>query len=51
MRPTGESMSSNMHVAAKGVSDITADIREICSATESIDAATKKVKEASRALA
>jgi hypothetical protein len=29
----------------------TADIREICSATKSIDAATKKVKEASRALA
>jgi methyl-accepting chemotaxis protein len=39
-----------MHVAAKGFSDISADIGEICNATKSIDAATRKVKEASRAL-
>jgi methyl-accepting chemotaxis protein len=45
-----ESMSCNMHVAAKGFSDISADIGEICNATKSIDAATRKVKEASRAL-
>jgi len=46
-----ESMSANMHVVAKGVSDINADISDIAGATRSIDDATRKVKEASRAMA
>jgi methyl-accepting chemotaxis protein len=46
-----QSISSNMQVAAKGVADITANMGEIAGVTQSVDAATRKVKEASRALA
>jgi methyl-accepting chemotaxis protein len=40
-----------MEVAAKGVADITANMGEIAGVTQSVDVATRKVKEASRALA
>jgi methyl-accepting chemotaxis protein len=46
-----QSISSNMQVAAKGVTDITASMSEIAGVTQSVDVATRKVKEASRALA
>jgi methyl-accepting chemotaxis protein len=46
-----QSISSNMQVAAKGVADITANMGEIAGVTQSVDVATRKVKEASRALA
>jgi methyl-accepting chemotaxis protein len=46
-----QSISSNMQVAARGVSDIDANIRDIAGAAKSVDDATRKVKEASRALA
>ncbi|MCB1393560.1 MULTISPECIES: PAS domain-containing methyl-accepting chemotaxis protein [unclassified Nitrobacter] len=46
-----QSISSNMQVAARGVADITANMSEIAGVTQSVDAATRKVKEASRALA
>ncbi|HVV41009.1 MAG TPA: PAS domain-containing methyl-accepting chemotaxis protein [Nitrobacter sp.] len=46
-----QSISSNMQVAAKGVADITANMGEIANVTQSVDVATRKVKEASRALA
>jgi methyl-accepting chemotaxis protein len=46
-----QSISSNMQVAAKGVADITTNMGEIAGATQSMDVATRKVKEASRALA
>ena len=46
-----QSISSNMQVAAKGVADITANMGEIAGATQSMDVATRKVKESSRALA
>jgi methyl-accepting chemotaxis protein len=46
-----QSMSSNMQVAAKGVADISANVSEIASVARSVDTATRKVKEASRALA
>jgi methyl-accepting chemotaxis protein len=45
-----QSMSSNMQVAAKGVADISANVTEIAGAARSVDTATRKVKEASRAL-
>ncbi|WP_458757798.1 methyl-accepting chemotaxis protein [Afipia sp. TerB] len=46
-----QSISSNMQVAAKGVTDINANMTEIATATRSVDEATRKVKDASRALA
>jgi methyl-accepting chemotaxis protein len=46
-----QSISSNMQVAAKGVADITANMSEIADVTQSVDVATRKVKDASRALA
>lgn len=46
-----QSISSNMQVAARGVSDIDANIRDIASSAKSVDDATQKVKEASRRLA
>ena len=46
-----QSMSQNMQVAARGVSEISASVGEIASATQQVDAATRKVKEASRAIA
>jgi methyl-accepting chemotaxis protein len=46
-----QSMSQNMQVAARGVSEISASVSEIASATQQVDAATRKVKEASRAIA
>jgi methyl-accepting chemotaxis protein len=46
-----QSISSNMQVAAEGVTDINANMNDIASATRSVDEATRKVKEASRALA
>jgi methyl-accepting chemotaxis protein len=46
-----QNMSSNMHVAAKGVADISQNVNEIAGAARSVDTATRKVKEASRALA
>jgi methyl-accepting chemotaxis protein len=46
-----QSISSNMQVAAKGVADITASMSEIADVTQSVDTATRKVKDASRALA
>jgi methyl-accepting chemotaxis protein len=46
-----QSISSNMQVAAKGVTDINASMNDIAEATRSVDEATRKVKEASRALA
>lgn len=45
-----QSISSNMQVAAHGVSEIDNSMKEIAGATQSVDAATRKVKEASRAL-
>lgn len=47
---TGE-MSSNMQTAASGVENITKGISEIAGATEQVDAATQKVREASAAIA
>ncbi len=47
---TGE-MSSNMQTAASGVDNITQGISEIAGATEQVDAATQKVRQASAALA
>ena len=46
-----QSISSNMQVAAKGVADITSSMSEIADVTQSVDTATRKVKDASRALA
>lgn len=46
-----QSISSNMQVAAKGVADITSNMSEIAHVTQSVDVATRKVKDASRALA
>ena len=46
-----QSMSQNMQVAARGVTEISASVGEIASATQQVDAATRKVKEASRAIA
>ena len=44
-------MSSNMHTAAVGVESITRGMTEIAHSTRQVDEATRKVKEASRALA
>jgi methyl-accepting chemotaxis protein len=44
-------MSANMHVAAEGVETITRGMNEIAAATRRVDEATRKVKDASRALA
>ena len=44
-------MSSNMQVAAEGVEVITRGMNEIATATRRVDEATRKVKDASRALA
>ena len=46
-----QNMSENMQVAARGVSDINASMNEIAAAARSVDDATRKVKEASRAIA
>ncbi len=46
-----QNISENMQVAAKGVNDINARMNEIASAAQSVDTATRKVKEASRAIA
>jgi methyl-accepting chemotaxis protein len=40
-----------MQVAAKSVADITASMSEIADVKQSVDAATRKVKDASRAVA
>jgi len=45
-----QSISSNMQVAAEGVSDINASMNDIAAATRSVDDLTRKVREASRAL-
>ena len=44
-------MSANMQVAAEGVEAITRGMNEIATATRRVDEATRKVKDASRALA
>jgi methyl-accepting chemotaxis protein len=44
-------MSANMQVAAKGVTEVNASLNEIAGSAKSVDEATRKVKEASRALA
>ncbi|RIK98893.1 MAG: chemotaxis protein [Proteobacteria bacterium] len=44
-------ISSNMHVAAQGVGDIDTSVAEIAGATKSVNEATRKVREVSRALA
>ncbi len=46
-----QSISSNMQVAAKGVTDINSSMTDIAQATRSVDESTRKVREASRALA
>jgi methyl-accepting chemotaxis protein len=46
-----QNISENMQVAAKGVGDINASMNEIARAAKSVDDATRKVKEASRAIA
>ncbi len=46
-----QSISSNMQVAAKGVTDINSSMTDIAQATRSVDELTRKVREASRALA
>lgn len=46
-----QSISSNMQVAARGVTDINSNMTDIAQATKSVDASTRKVREASRALA
>jgi len=46
-----QSISSNMQVAAHGVSDINSSMNDIADATRSVDDSTRKVREASRALA
>ena len=45
-----QSISSNMQVAARGVTEIDNTMKEIAGATQAVDGATRKVKEASRAL-
>ena len=44
-------MSSNMHTAAVGVDTITKGMKDIAASTRQVDDATRKVKEASRAIA
>jgi methyl-accepting chemotaxis protein len=46
-----QSISENMQVAAKGVTDINANMNDIAQATKSVDESTRKVRDASRALA
>jgi methyl-accepting chemotaxis protein len=46
-----QSISSNMQVAAKGVNEINASMSDIAQAAKSADESTRKVREASRALA
>lgn len=46
-----QSISENMQVAARGVTDINSSMNDIADATRSVDASTRKVREASRALA
>jgi methyl-accepting chemotaxis protein len=46
-----KNISENMQVAARGVSDINASVTQIASVTQSVDGATRKVREASRAIA
>lgn len=46
-----QSISENMQVAAKGVTDINANMNDIAEATKSVDESTRKVRDASRALA
>ena len=46
-----QSISENMQVAAKGVTDINANMNDIATATKSVDDSTRKVRDASRALA
>jgi methyl-accepting chemotaxis protein len=46
-----QNISENMQVAAKGVNDINERMNEIATAAQSVDTATRKVKEASRAIA
>ncbi|MES2752740.1 MAG: PAS domain-containing methyl-accepting chemotaxis protein [Pseudomonadota bacterium] len=46
-----QSISSNMQVAAKGVTDINSNMNDISEATKSVDESTRKVREASRAFA
>ncbi|HWV95537.1 MAG TPA: PAS domain-containing methyl-accepting chemotaxis protein [Xanthobacteraceae bacterium] len=46
-----QSISSNMQVAAKGVSEVNDSLSDIAESARSVDEATRKVKEASRALA
>jgi methyl-accepting chemotaxis protein len=46
-----QSMSQNMQVAARGVGDINASVTQIATMAQSVDTATRKVKEASRAIA
>ncbi len=46
-----QSISENMQVAAKGVTDINANMNDIAEATKSVDDSTRKVRDASRALA
>ena len=46
-----QSISANMQVAAKGVTEVNASLNEITGSANSVDEATRKVKEASRALA
>ncbi|RTL48299.1 MAG: methyl-accepting chemotaxis protein [Bradyrhizobiaceae bacterium] len=45
-----QSISSNMQVAAQGVNEIDCSMKEIAGATEAVNEATQKVKEASRSL-
>ena len=45
-----QSISENMQVAARGVTDINANMNDIAEATRSVDESTRKVREASRAL-
>ena len=46
-----QSISSNMQVAAKGVTDINANMNDIAEAAKSADHSTRKVRDASRELA
>jgi methyl-accepting chemotaxis protein len=45
-----QSISANMQVAAKGVTEVNASLNEIAGSAKSVDEATRKVRDASRAL-
>jgi len=45
-----QSISSNMQVASKGVTDVNESLTDIAESAKAVDEATRKVKEASRAL-